>query len=144
MKIAIVGYGVEGKSNYRYYRAKEPEAEITIFDEANEIKDAPSDAKLVLGKDAFSKVQGFDLVLRSPSVPPRVIGQTDNIWSATREFMRECPAPVIGVTGSKGKGTTCSFIAEILKAHFADQPERQIHLLGNIGVPALDVLSNVR
>lgn len=144
MKIAIVGYGVEGKSNYRYYRAKEPEAEITIFDEANEIKGAPSDAKLVLGKDAFSKVQGFDLVLRSPSVPPRVIGQTDNIWSATREFMRECPAPVIGVTGSKGKGTTCSFIAEILKAHFADQPERQIHLLGNIGVPALDVLSNVR
>lgn len=144
MKIAIVGYGVEGKSNYRYYRAKEPEAEITIFDEANEIKDAPSDVKLVLGKGAFSKVQGFDLVLRSPSVPPRVIGQTDNIWSATREFMRECPAPVIGVTGSKGKGTTCSFIAEILKAHFADQPERQIHLLGNIGVPALDVLSNVR
>ena len=44
MKIAIVGYGAEGRSNYRYYRTKEPEAEITIFDEANEIKDAPSDA----------------------------------------------------------------------------------------------------
>lgn len=143
MKIAIAGYGVEGKSNYHYYRAKEPEAEITIFDERERLDDAPTDAKLVLGKGAFGKIQGFDLVLRSPSVPPRNIGQTEHIWSATREFMRHCPAPIIGVTGSKGKGTVCSFIAEILKVHFAEQSKRRIHLLGNIGVPALDILPQV-
>lgn len=143
MKIAIAGYGVEGKSNYHYYRAKEPEAEIIIFDEREQLDDAPTDTKLVLGKGAFGKIQGFDLVLRSPSVPPRNIGQTEHVWSATREFMRHCPAPIIGVTGSKGKGTVCSFIAEILKAHFAEQSKRHIHLLGNIGVPALDILPQV-
>ena len=144
MKIAIVGYGVEGHSNYKYYRNKYPDAEITIFDTKDELTDAPDGAKVVLGEDAFGKVKGFDLILRSPSIPPRDIAQADHHWSATREFMRQCPAPIIGVTGSKGKGTTCSFIAEILRAHFADQPDRQIHLMGNIGVPALDVLPKVR
>ena len=143
MKIAIVGYGMEGHSNYKYYRDKYPDAEITIFDEHDELADAPADAELVLGGDAFSKISGFDLILRSPSIPPRDIAQTDHHWSATREFMRQCPAPIIGVTGSKGKGTTCSFIAEILRAHFANQPGRHIHLMGNIGVPALDVLPKV-
>ena len=107
MKIAILGYGVEGHSNYKYYRDRYPEAEITIFDVKEELPDAPADAKVVLGEDAFGKVKGFDLILRSPSIPPRDIAQTDHHWSATREFMRQCPAPIIGVTGSKGKGTTC-------------------------------------
>lgn len=144
MKIAIVGYGMEGHSNYKYYRNKYPDAEITIFDTKDELADAPDGAKVVLGEDAFGKVKGFDLILRSPSIPPREIAQTDHHWSATREFMRQCPAPIIGATGSKGKGTTCSFIYEILKAHFVDQPDRHIHLMGNIGVPALDVLPKVR
>ena len=144
MKIAILGYGVEGHSNYKYYRNKYPDAEITIFDTKDELTDVPDGAKVVLGEDAFGKVKGFDLILRSPSIPPREIAQTDHHWSATREFMRQCPAPIIGVTGSKGKGTTCSFIYEILKAHFVDQPDRHIHLMGNIGVPALDVLPKVR
>ncbi len=65
MKIAIVGYGVEGRSNYRYYRAKYPEAEIVIFDERAQLDDTPEGAQLVLGGRAFAQVKGFDLVLRS-------------------------------------------------------------------------------
>lgn len=143
MRTAIVGYGAEGQSNYRYCRNKYPDTEIVIFDERESLNNAPDGVQTVLGKDAFQKVTGFDLIMRSPSVPPRAIAQQDNHWSNTREFMRRCPAPVIGVTGSKGKGTTCSFIAEILKAHFADQPDRHVYLVGNIGVPALDILPQV-
>ena len=143
MKIAIVGYGVEGRSNYRYYRAKYPNAEIVIFDERAQLDDTPEGAQLVLGSRAFAQVKGFDLVLRSPSVAPDRIKQADHHWSATREFLRQSPAPIIGVTGSKGKGTTCSLIASILRQHLADRPERHVHLLGNIGVPALDVLPSV-
>ncbi len=87
MKIAIVGYGVEGRSNYRYYRAKYPEAEIVIFDERAQLDDTPEGAQLVLGGGAFAQVKGFDLILRSPSVAPDRIKQADHHWSATREFL---------------------------------------------------------
>lgn len=146
MKIAIVGYGVEGRSNYAYYRAENPEAEITIFDERESLDGLSEDANAVLGKGAFDKITGYDLVLRSPGVAPYRIKQAENHWSATREFMRQCPAPIIGVTGSKGKGTTCSFIAAILRRYLATDerhPNRQVHLVGNIGVPVLDILPKI-
>lgn len=45
-------------------------------------------------------------------------------------FMRQCPAPIIGVTGSQENITAVSqLIAAILEQHFADQAERHIHLL---------------
>lgn len=172
MKIAIVGYGVEGRSNYAYYRMKEPTAEITIFDERDSLDNLPDGTVslpltgradeqsssgevkpdqgrtfAVLGQGAFDKITGYDLVLRSPGIAPRRIKQSENHWSATREFMRQCPATIIGVTGSKGKGTTCSFTAAILKRYLATDehhPNRQVHLVGNIGVPVLDILPKIQ
>lgn len=142
MKIAIVGYGAEGRANHQYFRAKHPDAEMVLFDE-KEIIDAPDDAVVVTGGDAFEQIEGFDLIVRSPGVAPRRIKQADNHWSSTREFMRQCPAPIVGVTGSKGKGTTCSWIAAILNRHFANDADRHIHVVGNIGVPALSKLSEI-
>jgi UDP-N-acetylmuramoylalanine--D-glutamate ligase len=139
MKIAIAGYGLEGKANLIYFRGKFPEATFTIFDNNAELEDAPGDVETVLGEDAFKKIQDFDLVVRTAGLAPRKIGQADKHWSSTREFFAECPAPIIGVTGSKGKGTTSSFIAEILGA-----AGKTVHLLGNIGVPALSELPKIK
>lgn len=158
MKIAIAGFGLEGQANYQYFRDKFPDAEITIFDENNQIDNPPDSAAIVLGEGAFGKIKSFDLVLRTAGLPPQKIGQTDDrkkvspdgvsrtaIWSSTNEFFAECPAPIIGVTGTKGKGTTSTMIAEILRAHFSNSKiNRQVHLVGNIGVPALEVLKNIR
>jgi len=138
MKIAIAGYGIEGESNYRYYSA-DPNNQITIVDEREPKASVPSGAKLIAHAGVFDDMNGYDLVVRTASLPPRRIKTDGKIWSATNEFFDKCPATIIGVTGSKGKGTTASLIASILW-----KAGKKVWLIGNIGSPALDVLTDVK
>ncbi len=139
MRIAIAGYGLEGKSNLKYFRAKYPDARFTVFDESESIMDLPANVETVLGRGAFSKIENFDLVVRTAGLAPSKIAQINKRTSSTKEFFEQCPAPIIGVTGSKGKGTTCSYIANILREH-----KKVVHLVGNIGTPALEVIEHIK
>ena len=142
MKIIIAGYGIEGISNLVYFQQKFPGAEFVVTDErlADKLPAIPDGVKLISGKNVFSEQLGdADLVVRTASLPPRNIKTSGKIWSATNEFFDKCPAPIIGVTGTKGKGTTCSLITSILQ-----QAGQTVHLVGNIGVPALDVLPKIK
>jgi len=123
MKIALLGYGKEGQSAEKYFKIHFQDATFDIFENFtyDEIK----------SKD-FS---AYDLVLRSPSVPPLNL---PNESSVTKYFFDRCPCPIIGVTATKGKGTTCSFIKALLDAHHEDA-----YLVGNIGEPAIDILDNL-
>lgn len=116
MKIGILGYGKEGRSAEKYFKAKH--ANVEILDQFTNDE---------LEQKDFSD---FDLILRSPSVHPQ-----PEFSSMTRYFFDHCPCPIIGVTGTKGKGTTCSIITDILKAL-----GKSVYLVGNIGNPALDAL----
>jgi len=139
MKIAIAGYGVEGRASLKYFRRKYPRAEFLIVDQ-NDIKNPADDIIVHTGTNVFSeRLNDVNLVIRTPSIAPYHIHTLGKIWSATNEFFAECPAPIIGVTGTKGKGTTCSLIASILQ-----QAGQTVHLVGNIGVPALDVLPKIK
>lgn len=124
MKIALLGYGKEGKSTEAYFKKHHSGIECEILENFtyDEIKT----------KD-FS---GYDYVFRSPSVPPLHLA---NETSVTKYFFDHCPCPIIGVTATKGKGTTCSFIKSLLDAHQEDA-----YLVGNIGVPALDILDELK
>jgi len=138
MKIAIAGYGVEGEANYRYWLTR-PGADVTIVDEADDPSHPlPVGAKTLLGPGAFEQLADFDIVVRTAGLAPRKIKTNGMIWSGTNEFFDKCPAEIIGVTGSKGKGTTASLIASILRA-----AGRKVWLVGNIGEPALDILSQI-
>ena len=123
MKIALLGYGKEGKSVEQYFKSHHQDLQCEIFENFT-----PSE---IQQKD-FSK---FDYVFRSPSVPPLHLA---NESSVTKFFFDHCPCPIIGVTATKGKGTTCSFIKALLDAHNEDA-----YLVGNIGIPALDILDNL-
>lgn len=128
-KIAIIGEGLEGESSAAFLRKQG--AEVEIRDQKQ-------------GDDYLKDLDKFDLVVRSPGVRidklitdnPGLI--TSKITSQTKLFMDLCPAPIIGVTGTKGKGTTASLIYEMLKAE-----GRDVYLGGNIGVPPFEFLEKV-
>ena len=139
MKVAIAGYGVEGEQNVAYWQSH-PDVSLTIIDEREQLdRPLPEDIPARLGEGAFDHLDEFDMVVRTAGLAPYKLQTTATIWSATNEFFARCPAKIIGVTGSKGKGTTASLIAAILEA-----AGYRTWLVGNIGIPALSVLSQVQ
>jgi len=140
MKIAILGYGSQGRAAYEYWRDGN---EITICD-GNSKLELPTDVNTQLGADHLKGLERFDLLVRSPIVHPRAIVAANSpdilakVTTVTNEFLRVCPTKnVIGVTGTKGKGTTSTLIALMLEA-----AGHRVHLGGNIGIPPLDMLKN--
>lgn len=139
MKIALLGYGLEARSAYTFLKAKYPTAKFEIYDQSQSSKlSTPPEAEVFLGVNDFSTIQA-DLLVRTPAVNPKDLPSGSNVTSVTNLFFSNCRAPIIGITGSKGKGTTASLVTEICQAAGVNT-----HLVGNIGVPALDSLSEIR
>lgn len=140
MNIAIIGYGLQGQSVYEHYKGSDNQ--ITVCDK-NVIKNLPGDVEHVFGDNYLNDLSRFDLIFRSPSVHPNDIAAINGpeivskVTTNTNEFLKLCPSThVIGITGTKGKGTTSTLIAKMLEAE-----EFKVHLGGNIGTPPLDLLS---
>ena len=139
MKIALIGFGLEAKSAYDYFKSIDQNNTFEIYDENLKSKiELPNGVKFFGDFHDFSKIQA-DLIVRTPAVNPSRLPKNAKITSVTNLFFEKCPAPIIGVTGSKGKGTVSSFIAEILRA-----AGLKVHLVGNIGLPALNELSKIQ
>jgi UDP-N-acetylmuramoylalanine--D-glutamate ligase len=140
--VAVVGYGTEGKSAVRYWQ--EQGDTVTVCDANTDLK-LPADISTQLGPDYLKSLDRYDLIVRSPGVRPRLLLEANphlsatKITSVTNEFLAECPARIIGVTGTKGKGTTSTLIAKMLEA-----AGHKVWLGGNIGTAALDFLSEVK
>lgn len=138
MKIAILGYGVEGESVYKYYHAKFPEAEFVVYDNNSEPKNPLPEGVEFVGSVRDFRGIDADVAIKTPAIPPWKVRVSGEVMSMTREFLKVCPAPIIGVTGTKGKGTTASLIQSILEA-----AGKRTWLVGNIGLGAFDVLPEI-
>jgi len=92
---------------------------------------------LRLGENYLDRVEG-DIVFRTPGIRPdhpaldsaRAGGS--RVTSEMEEFFTLCPCTIFGVTGSDGKTTTTSLIADMLA-----NDGHTVHLGGNIGKPLL-------
>ncbi len=138
MNIAILGYGIEGESVYRYYSAKFPDARFVAYDNNLEPKNTlPDGVEFIGGVKDFKGIVA-DLAVKTPAIAPWDIEVTGEVTTMTREFIKQCPAPIIGITGTKGKGTVASLVQSIL-----DAAGKKTWLVGNIGVGAFDVLDQI-
>lgn len=94
-------------------------------------------AELKLGAAYLDNLSG-DVVFRTPGMHPdipaiaRLRAQGAVLTSEMEAFFDVCPCPIIAVTGSDGKTTTTTLIAEMLR-----QAGRRVWLGGNIGAPLL-------
>jgi UDP-N-acetylmuramoylalanine--D-glutamate ligase len=149
-KVGILGCGVEGVSTAKYLQKKG--AEIWVLDKK---KKAHIEQRFVteleaigvqfsLGEAYLENLSQFAVIVRSPGIkranPELLQAEKDGvlITSQTNLFFELCPCPIIGVTGTKGKGTTASLIHTMLKAAGKDA-----YLGGNIGTPPLEFLENL-
>ncbi len=128
-KIAVIGEGIEGVSSASYL--KKHGADVTVLDKKQ-------------GDDYLDGLDKYDLIVRSPGVKISTIKNSDSkiqnskITSQIKLFFDLCPCPIIGVTGTKGKGTTASLIYVMLKKQRYDA-----YLGGNIGEPPLNFLDKL-
>src|SRR3989344_8157438 len=99
-KIAILGMGVNNLKLMEYFKAK------GIGFEVIEAWKSP--------EELVGKLDNYDVIFRTPGLPylsgavQRALKKGVEIMSQTKLFFQICPAPIIGVTGTKGKGTTAS------------------------------------
>ena len=84
MKVAILGYGKQGKSAHEYWGSKGNE--ITVCDQNPELQ-LPENVSSQLGEDWNKNLDQFDLLIRSPFVHPREITKysSPNIVNFTQQ-----------------------------------------------------------
>lgn len=122
-KILIVGYGVEGKAVHEFLKEHCPDVEIGIADRND-------------GASYLAPQKDYDLAIKSPGVLPSLIKIP--YTTVTNIFMSNCRGKTIGVTGTKGKGTTASLIYEMLK-----EDGKDVYLGGNIGEPPINFVDKL-
>jgi len=144
-RVAIWGYGREGRAALAALRWRLPRQDITVFCNEHEapalleMEDPNCHVETEVNGD---KLAAFEYVIKSPGISPysspavdaalhgtKFIGGT-SLWFAEHPHER-----TICVTGTKGKSTVTALIAHLLRS-----AGRRTALAGNIGLPLLELL----
>ncbi|HLM53827.1 MAG TPA: UDP-N-acetylmuramoyl-L-alanine--D-glutamate ligase [Pseudoxanthomonas sp.] len=143
-RVALWGWGREGRAAYRAVRAQLPALPLTLFCGMDESIQAAAlaDPRLDVRTEVDgARVAAFEIVIKSPGISP--YGEagrsasdagTRFIGGSTLWFDENPGARALCVTGTKGKSTTTALIAHLLRAG-----GHRTALAGNIGLPLLEV-----
>lgn len=122
--IAIVGNGREGKSTVAFLNANFPNTKVLIYESHQESFEVPE----------------VDVLFKSPGVPKKKVHFSKRTYLTSQAdlFVQMFGSQTIAVTGTKGKSTTAHVINHVLNGlgHAS-------LLVGNIGKPALDYVSQI-
>ena len=149
-RVALWGWGREGRAAHHAVRSRLPSLPLTLFCSDAEAVEAAAldDAHLSIETQATAeRLSAFGIVIKSPGISPntptalsasssgtRFVGGT-GLWFAEHAGDDGVVANTFCVTGTKGKSTTTSLLAHLLRA-----AGRRTVLAGNIGLPMLEVL----
>src|SRR5258708_8373937 len=112
MKIAILGYDVEGKASYDYFAAQGEE--LIILDQNPHLQ-VPESVESVLGGNYLDDLDRFDLIVRTAGLPPAKILQKNPSVAAKstthlNQFINASPThTIIAVTDTTLQPTTIPF-----------------------------------
>ncbi len=147
-KIAILGYGVNNQALLAWL-ILHGARDITICDKneklSNKIDKKFLNIKFNLGEKYLDSLKKFDIVFRTPGISylhPKIQEAKKQgvlISSQTKLFFQLCKAKIIGITGTKGKGTTSTLIWKMLK----DYNESHVYLAGNIGADPFEFIDKL-
>ena len=140
--VAVIGIGVSNEPLIRLLLSrgiavtacdKKDRAALGALGDELEI----AGCRLQLGQD-YLKELTQDVIFRTPGMRrdlPELLAAVEQgsvLTSEMEVFFAVCPCPIIAITGSDGKTTTTTIVAELLKAS-----GKTVHLGGNIGHPLL-------
>lgn len=134
-RIAILGYGREGRSTYGLLKRLLPKARFVIADGDRKAWSEEDRAEFC---DLDSeRLKDCTLFIKTPGIPCKSIPTVpkERITSQTDIFLRLFHSRCTGISGTKGKSTTSTLLYRIV----AEQHEHTL-LAGNIGIPLFDVM----
>ncbi len=143
-KIAILGFGMEGRSTYKFIR-KFSNMPLYVLDQKDYSLDPllKNDHNVILkSNDYLENLDNYDLIIKAPGVVLKDINIDnikDKITSQLELLLEINSKNIVGITGTKGKSTTTTLIYEIFKNEGYDA-----YLLGNIGRPIFDDIASFK
>lgn len=139
-KLAILGFGKEGRSTYSFIRKHLKDIHLTIIDmkdiSNDEVFIGDNNVDFICGENYLSNLEIYDYIIKAPGVSLKDVKDIkvkEKVTSQLELLLEVNRDNIIGVTGTKGKSTTSSLLYEVFKEQNFD-----VYLLGNIGVPVLD------
>jgi UDP-N-acetylmuramoylalanine--D-glutamate ligase len=144
-RVAIWGYGREGRAALAALRWRLPSQPVTVFcspDEAGLLREMQDPALVIESSVDAEALCAHEVVIKSPGISPYTSPAADAAMHGVKFvsasglwFAEQVPGRRICVTGSKGKSTTTAMVAHLLRA-----AGLRTALAGNIGLPLLELL----